>query len=182
MQGGDDDEQEGGGRRDSAEAINAAFRCCNEFSSLAISWRFYVPLTFTEKNLMCGPATEFFQLLSPRFARSLAMIGTAGRPPMNRLQIRVWSGRWSPHSNHCAAGAAMRIPASAGRTTRFRQKSLHRQLVSRAGQSGRTKNGRQSCPTRRERARPSNEPMTRQRAQLQGRVISGLGATSRPLG
>ena len=129
-----------------------------------------------------GPATEFFQLLSPRFARSLAMIGTAGRIHMNRLQIRVWSGRWSPHSNHCAAGAAMRIPASAGRTTRFRQKSLHRQLVSRAGQSGRTKNGRQSCPTRRERARPSNEPMTRQRAQLQGRVISGVGATSRPLG
>ena len=125
---------------------------------------------------------KFGQLLSPRFARSLAMIGTAGRIHMNRLQIRVWSGRWSPHSNHCAAGAAMRIPASAGRTTRFRQKSLHRQLVSRAGQSGRTKNGRQSCPTRRERARPSNEPMTRQRAQLQGRVISGWGRLVAPWG
>ena len=49
-------------------------------------------------------------------------------------------------------------PAAAGRTTSFRRLSLRRRLVCRAGQSSRTKDGRQSCPTRRERARPSKEP------------------------
>ena len=43
-------------------------------------------------------------------------------------------------------------PASAGRTTGFRRKSLQQRLVSRARQSGRPKNGRLSCRTRRERA------------------------------
>ena len=46
----------------------------------------------------------------------------------------------------------MHRPASAGRTTGFRRKSLQQRLVSRARQSGRPKNGRLSCRTRRERA------------------------------
>ena len=70
------------------------------------------------------------------------------------------------------------LPA-AGRTTSFRRLSLRRRLVCRAGQSSRAKNGRQSCPTRRERARSSKEPTTRQKAatspaqpRLQGQKIS----------
>ena len=82
---------------------------------------------------------------------------------------------------HCAD-----LPA-AGRTTSFRRLSLRRRLVCRAGQSSRTKNDRQSCPTRRERARPSKEPTTRQKAatspaqpRLQGQKISRHGADEPP--
>ena len=78
------------------------------------------------------------------------------------------------------------LPA-AGRTTSFRRLSLRRRLVCRAGQSSRTKDGRQSCPTRRERARSSKEPTDeRQKAatspaqpRLQGQKIS---RTNRRLG
>ena len=34
-------------------------------------------------------------------ARAEEMSGTARRCHMNGLQIRVWSGRSSPHSDHC---------------------------------------------------------------------------------
>ena len=74
---------------------------------------------------------------------------------MKGLRIRVSSGGWSPHSNLCSALATTRATARAGRKTSFGQVSLQRQLVSRARQPGRTKNGRRSCRTRGERARPS---------------------------
>ena len=78
------------------------------------------------------------------------------------------------------------LPA-AGRTTSFRRLSLRRRLVCRAGQSSRTKNGRQSCPTRRERARPSKEPTSGKKPPphqrnpgCRGKKSPGMARTNHP--
>ena len=78
-------------------------------------------------------------------------------------------------------------PAAAGRTTSFRRLSLRRRLVCRAGQSSRAKNGRQSCPTRRERARSSKEPTTaksrpphQRNPGCRGKKSPGMARTNHP--
>ena len=120
------------------------------------------------KEVTAGPRVTNFQPLTLCRARTPTVCGTAGCFPIKGLQIRVWSGSWSPHSNHCSALASLRAVHTADRTVSFRPVATQRQLVSRARQPGRTKNRRRSCRIRRERPRASSDTRPQQRRAIRG--------------